>query len=160
MISQVKSFLCPDKQITVVGGKISYFSLARKFNSTLNFTQSGWTILFIPDLLFRAANWISCKTHSLWLENAVQCRRHTGRSSLAITTLFSWTTPPSVDVSLGALLAAAAAWTHEGTYLIYGFLARNPSSYLPNPSARAGYDTRSIFFKRSLRGLNSEFSFS
>ena len=29
-----------------------------------------------------------------------------------------------------------------------------------NPSARAGYDTRSIFFKRSLTGLNSEFSFS
>ena len=32
-------------------------------------------------------------------------------------------------------------------------------SYLPNPSARAGYETRSIF-KRSLTGLNSEFSFS
>ena len=30
---------------------------------------------------------------------------------------------------------------------------------LPNPSARAGYDTRSIF-KQSLTGLNSEFSFS
>ena len=28
-----------------------------------------------------------------------------------------------------------------------------------NPSGRAGYDTRSIF-KRSLTGLNSEFSFS
>ena len=32
-------------------------------------------------------------------------------------------------------------------------------SYLPNTSTRAGYDTRSIF-KRSLTGLNSEFSFS
>ena len=32
-------------------------------------------------------------------------------------------------------------------------------SYLPNPSAQAGYDTRSIF-KRSLTGFNSEFSFS
>ena len=31
--------------------------------------------------------------------------------------------------------------------------------YLPNPSARARYDTRSIF-KQSLIGLNSEFSFS
>ena len=31
--------------------------------------------------------------------------------------------------------------------------------YLPTPSARAGYDTRSIF-KRSLTGFNSEFSFS
>ena len=29
-----------------------------------------------------------------------------------------------------------------------------------NPSAQAGYDTRSVFFKRSLTGLNSEFSFS
>ena len=28
-----------------------------------------------------------------------------------------------------------------------------------NPSARAGYDTKSIF-KRSLTGLNSQFSFS
>ena len=28
-----------------------------------------------------------------------------------------------------------------------------------NPSARAGYDTKSIF-KRSLTGFNSEFSFS
>ena len=32
-------------------------------------------------------------------------------------------------------------------------------SYLPNPSARAGYDTRSMF-KRSLTGFNSEFAFS
>ena len=36
---------------------------------------------------------------------------------------------------------------------------RSRRSYLPNPSAQAGYDTRSIF-KRSLTGLNSEFSFS
>ena len=28
-----------------------------------------------------------------------------------------------------------------------------------NPSARVGYDTRSIFFKWSLTGLNSEFFF-
>ena len=36
---------------------------------------------------------------------------------------------------------------------------RTTRYYSPNPSARAGYDTRSIF-KRSLTGLNSEFSFS
>ena len=35
----------------------------------------------------------------------------------------------------------------------------NMYTYLPNPSAQAGYDTRSIF-KRCLTGLNSEFSFS
>ena len=34
-----------------------------------------------------------------------------------------------------------------------------PFIIFTNPSARAGYDTRSIF-KRSLTGLNSEFSFS
>ena len=45
-------------------------------------------------------NWVSCQTQSLWLNNAVQCRRPTGRFRIA-----------------------AAAWTHEGTYLIYGFLA-------------------------------------
>ena len=45
-------------------------------------------------------NWVSCHTHSLWLNNAVQCRRLTGGSSIT-----------------------AAAWTHEGTYLIYGFFA-------------------------------------
>ena len=36
---------------------------------------------------------------------------------------------------------------------------RAPITHFTNPSARAGYDTRSIF-KRSLKGLNSEFSFS
>ena len=36
---------------------------------------------------------------------------------------------------------------------------RNMMVLFTNPSARAGYDTRSIF-KRSLTGLNSEFSFS
>ena len=39
------------------------------------------------------------------------------------------------------------------------FLKIYSLSYLPNPSDRAGYDIRSIF-KRSLTGLNSEFSFS
>ena len=34
-----------------------------------------------------------------------------------------------------------------------------PNILFTNPSARAGYDTRPIF-KRSLTGLNSEFSFS
>ena len=45
-------------------------------------------------------NWVSCQTHPLWLHNAAQYKRLTGGSSIAAT-----------------------AWTHEGTYLIYGFLA-------------------------------------
>ncbi len=36
---------------------------------------------------------------------------------------------------------------------------RNPVLIFTNPSARAGYDTRSIF-KRSLTGLNSEFFYT
>ena len=45
-------------------------------------------------------NWVSCQTQALWLNNAAQCRRLSGGSSIAST-----------------------AWTPEGTYLIYGFLA-------------------------------------
>ena len=41
-------------------------------------------------------------------------------------------------------------------FILFGFMAY---PYLPNPSAQAGYDTRSIF-KQSLTGLNSEISFS
>ena len=42
---------------------------------------------------------------------------------------------------------------------LHKYIIFSQQSYLPNPSARAGYDTRSIF-KRSLTGLNSELSFS
>ena len=79
-------------------GKFSYFGLARKFNSTLNFTQSGWLILFSPDLHFRPPYRVSYQTQFFWLEDADQCRRHTGRSSIAM--FFSWTMPPSAGISL------------------------------------------------------------
>ena len=39
------------------------------------------------------------------------------------------------------------------------WMSKGRTILFTNPSARAGYDTRSIF-KRSLTGLNSEFSFS
>ena len=47
------------------------------------------------------------------------------------------------------------------TWMIYKVDAQRFHMYIifTNPSAQAGYDTRSIF-KRSLTGLNSEFSFS
>ena len=52
--------------------------------------------------------------------------------------------------------------------ILWGFLSAekkhclNPKflSYLPNPSAQVGYGHKVNFFKRSLTGLNSEFSFS
>ena len=70
------------------------FWFGAQFNSMHNFTQS--IRISFPG----SRNWVSCQTQSLWLNNAVQCRRLTGSSSVA-----------------------AATWTHEGTYLIYGFLA-------------------------------------
>ena len=76
------------------------FWFGAQFNSMHNFTQSGWPILFSQTSFPGCRNWVSCQTQSLWLNNAVQCRRLTGSSSIAV-----------------------AAWTHEGTYLIYGFLA-------------------------------------
>ena len=74
------------------------FWFGAQFNSTLNFTQSGWLILFIPDLHFRLTNRVSCQNLSFWLENTDQCIRPIGRSSIAM--LFSWSTPPSADISL------------------------------------------------------------
>ena len=75
-----------------------------------NFTQSGWLILFNSGPPFPGSrNWVSCQTQYLWLENAVQCRRPTGHSKIA-----------------------AAAWTHEGTYLIYGFLAPISDQGIPD----------------------------
>ena len=53
-------------------------------------------------------------------------------------------------------------WWESITYWVISFLKYLPFAYFiifTNPSARAGYDTRSIF-KGSLIGLNSEFSFS
>ena len=52
-----------------------------------------------------------------------------------------------------------SAWKRIYTYIYTICFTNLLISNLPNPSARAGYDTRSIF-KRSLTGLNSEFSFS
>ena len=63
---------------------------------------------------------------------------------------------------------SGASWTMQIQQMADGMLSDR--SWLPgfcrkifiiftNPSARAGYDTRSIF-KRSLTGLNSEYSFS
>ena len=79
-------------------GKNFVFWFGAQFNSTLNFTQSGWLILFSPELHFRPPNLVSCQTQSLWQENADQCRRHTGRSSIAM--LFGWTMPLSAEASL------------------------------------------------------------
>ena len=48
------------------------FWFGAQFNSTLNFTQSGWLILFSPDLHFRLAKQVSGQTQSLRLETATR----------------------------------------------------------------------------------------
>ena len=48
------------------------FCFGALFNSTLNFTQSGWLIPFSPDLHFRLAKRVSGQTHSLRLETATR----------------------------------------------------------------------------------------
>ena len=58
-----------------------------------------------------------------------------------------------------SLIRVSCRWMDllkEGKELVLESCTMVGRSYLPNPSARAGYDTRSIF-KRSLTGLNSEF---
>ena len=84
------------------------FWFGAQINSTHNFTQSGWLILFILDSFPGSRNWVSWQTRSLWLNNAIQCRRLTGGSS------------------------TAAAWTHEGTYLCVYFSQTKESQWNMN----------------------------
>ena len=39
---------------------------------------------------FGSRNWVSCQTLALWLNNAVQCRRPIGRSSIAAAAWTQW----------------------------------------------------------------------
>ena len=57
---------------------------------------------------------------------------------------------PGIIRSTRSTKGIRSPWFSINSYLLFIFT---------NPSARTGYDTRSIF-KRSLTGLNSEFSFS
>ena len=80
-------------------------------------------------------------------------------------TYFSRSQASSFPLTLSFLISLYfLPLNYPSCHLLYQFLPHFSCfslslCYLPNPSARAGYDTRSIF-KRSLTGLNSEFSFS
>ena len=58
-------FICREEKNLV-------FCFGALFNSTLNFTQSGWLIPFSPDLHFRLAKRVSGQNHSLRLETATR----------------------------------------------------------------------------------------
>ena len=68
-----------------------------QFNSTLNFTQSGWPILFIPGLLFPGNRLVKLPNP---LSLAGERRPvQTSHWPFFNNILFRWTTPPSADVS-------------------------------------------------------------
>ena len=60
------------------------FCFGTQFNSTLNFTQSGWLILFSPDVHFRLAKRVSSQNplSSAW--DGDQNRRSSGRPCSAM----------------------------------------------------------------------------
>ena len=74
--------------------------------------------------------------------------------------LFTEGSPAEIIVSVGSL-GRACTMLEDPTLVSYPARAEGLVNRIlfTNPSARAGYDTRSIF-KRSLTGLNLEFSFS
>ena len=85
-----------------------YFGLARNLIRRIISPNQDDLSYSIRVSFTSSKNCLSCQTQSLWLNNAVQCRRPIGRSAIA-----------------------AAAWTHEGTYLIYGFLASISDQGIP-----------------------------
>ena len=98
------------------------FCFGAQFNSTLNFTQSGWHILFIPDLHFRLAKRVSSPNLSLQLETA------TGAVvSLAslLSDAFLLNKPPSGTSHCGFNPSSSNMDTQRGNHLIYGFFASN-----------------------------------
>ena len=93
-------------------------------------------------------------------EQKVDCQlEHTYSSSVRIrdvalrTCQRRWTIGWSGERGSG--ISVLATWHDDDIYIFGSYIY-----IFTNPSARAGYDTRSICFKRSLTGLNSEFSFS
>ena len=64
-MDQIVLWICREEENLV-------FCFGALFNSTLNFTQSGWLILFSPDLHFRLAKRVSGQIHSLQLETATR----------------------------------------------------------------------------------------
>ena len=94
------------------------------------------------DMMMMMTSWLS----RLWLKNTPTASLHWGKT-------LSPNECPRNDTKQAddAAPVMLELWRMQGNSLL--------PSIFTNPSARAGYDTRSIF-KRSLTGLNSEFSFS
>ena len=89
------------------------FCFGALFNSTLNFTQSGWHILFSPDLHFQLAKRVSGQTHSLQLETAT--RTDLSLVVPALRCLLAKQATQCGHLTV-ALTLAAATWTlNEGT---------------------------------------------
>ena len=120
-----------------------------KLNFLNNFVTELWSTepsLFaeqIPEVNYIARSFVQFSNHtgSEGMRNA---------STLQLTERVSTAGGRSAEYThhITASLPKQVSWTLKNLMVLF-----------TNPSARAGYDTRSIF-KRSLTGFNSEFSFS
>ena len=97
----------------------------------------GFLFVFMP----LGKTWIHLSSAQLWRENSFGVMAKVQDCNLKVN---------KFTLQLGYYVHFATNTVRKGM---------NPIIIFTNPSARAGYDTRSIF-KRSLTGLNSEFSFS
>ena len=108
------------------GRENSYFGLARNLIQHLISPNQGWPILFSPDLSFPARKSGKLPNpHSLAGERRPVQTSHWPFFNSNSSCLAGQHRP--VQTSHCGSRIAAAAWTHEGAHLIYGFLARNPS---------------------------------
>ena len=115
----MKTWLCRE-------GENFIFWFGAQFNSTLNFNQSGWLILFTPDLSFPVN-----KSGKLPNPRSLAKERRPVQTShwpfFNSDAFLAGQRRPVQTSHCGSKIAAAATWIHEGTHLIYEFLTRNPS---------------------------------
>ena len=81
------------------------------------------------------------------------------RLLLFITSMAHFSIPNSIRMSWLYILTACIRISSSFSFFTNSLMSSTYIIIFTNLSARAGYDTRSIF-KRSLTGFNSEFSFS
>ena len=112
----MRTLVISSKEFAAEGNFV--FWLYAQFNSTHNFTQSGWLILSNRISFPGSRNWVSCQTQSFFTE----------RLGSVQTTIVR-----------APITASAATWTHEGIYLILG-----PFVYFSRPRDPSGIWIRYI----------------
>ena len=114
----------------------------------------GWVLRIINSTSVKSVEW-KFGLFRWWYLNI--CKKYTFLEKRSVKSIDLQWIAVKHNQMISSDIPTSSAPCHAPLTSNEGFL--NSWSYLPNPSARAGYDTRSIF-KWSLTGLNSEFSFS